>query len=152
MRLLFFRGKNLISKIIKTVTWGSYSHVAALIDDQTVSESWVKSGVRKIRIDDLVKYHTPGTLIDVFQISKCVPEIIKELMLAEVGKKYHFIGILGFILHKNLPNPQCWFCSELIAWSLAASGFPLLNRQAHKISPSLLVASPYLKYERSFKI
>lgn len=151
MQVLFFRGKSLISRAIKTFTWGEYSHVGLLTENGTLIEAWHKGGVIENPLH-LVP-HTPGTEIDAFHIlGDFDPETLLAEMRSEVGKGYDFTGIFGFISRRRSEKPDRWFCSELIFAKLARAGCLALNAPAHKVDPTLLSYSPCLKYLHTFQL
>ena len=109
----FYKGKSIISKIIKWKTGGNYSHVSIEIDG-TVYEAWEKNGV--IKSNDPLAYHTPGTPINTLQVEmkKEKLEEFKLFLIEQLGKKYDWKAILfGFVKNKKIEDKNRWFCSEL---------------------------------------
>jgi len=147
LRILQFRGKSTISRLIRFYTWGEYSHSAVWnITTGEVIESWQTKGVRII---DLVNHkHTPGTKVDVYEVLGIINEdkywnSLKE----EVGKKYDWWGIFGFLSKKETQKNKKWFCSELVFKKLAPQ-LLLLNCPASHVSPTVLTWSPLLQFEK----
>jgi hypothetical protein len=100
------------AKFIRWWTTSDFNHVAFCCGDDSVIEAVGGLGVvrRPIAIYARHKYL-------VLRSAEPMEEAQKEAMLAhavsQLGKKYDFRGIVGFVWHRNLHNPQKWFCSEL---------------------------------------
>ena len=144
-----YKGVSLISRMIRRWTWREYSHVAGIRNATgEVVEAWHKGGVR--HLPTFNEGHTPGTRIDVFRVKGATLEQHEAWwkgMLAEVGKKYDFAGIVGFIRRKVTQNQDRWFCSELVFDKAIRALIPLLLRiKPHKVDPGTLVISPKLEY------
>jgi uncharacterized protein YycO len=148
IRILCYRGTSLLSKAIKAFNWGEYSHVAAL---NTVTgeiiEAWHPGGVRKVTLKN--HRHTPGTVVDVYRVPGSLDaERFWTALEGEVGKKYDFKGILGFLARSKTQSDRAWFCSELVFAVAAQTGTLLLHCPAYKVSPTLLSYSPLLVWEK----
>lgn len=151
MKLLFFRGKSFVSRGIKFMTWGEYSHVGVLTDEGTIIEAWHKGGVLENNLGNLP--HTPGTMVDVFDVT--IPINMRKFingLREEVGKGYDFSGIWGFIGRNKSENPDKWFCSELVFAKLARAGCLALKCPARKVDPTLLSYSPHLRFVETMQI
>lgn len=66
---------------------------------------------------------------------------------AQIGKSYDKLAIAAFAVERDWREPDEWFCSELAAAALEASGYwcyPLANA-ANEITPRdlLLIVSPW---------
>jgi hypothetical protein len=147
--IAIYRGKSWVSKIIRAFNWSPYSHVAWIDDaDFSVIEAWHRGGVTHVESPNV--NHTPGTMVDLFTVTGEQPfqtEIIRKFLKDQVGKKYDFAGVLGFIFRaKRLHRKDKWFCSELVAEAYATAGLPLLRLPSFKIYPGMLAASPMLKH------
>lgn len=138
-QVLLFRGRGLISALIRWQTRGEYSHAAIRVGENEIIEAWT-TGVRLKRITDWKG-------IDVFQ--PFVPYRAKVLAVSyaaqQIGKKYDFLGVLRFISRRKRNNPNRLFCSELVFGAFAHAGWELLARsKAWEISPDQLKRSPLL--------
>ena len=60
----------------------------------------------------------------------------KEYYEDEIGKKYDYLGILGFLSLINIQDKDKWFCSELCAW--VARSLSLVPEWYQRISPRRL--------------
>jgi uncharacterized protein YycO len=143
-----FKGLSPASRIIRSVNWGDYSHIA-WVDDGTFEciESW-GTGTRLIK--SIHEQHTPGTPVDLFLVQGSTPAIeakVRAFLLTQIGTSYDWLGILHFLTRK--PEGQSgkakWFCSELIFAAYQSAGINLLERvPPYKVYPSMLVMSPLL--------
>ena len=156
MKILAYRGKSLISRLIRWQTRSPYSHIAVQLDDGSVVEAWHKGGVR--HIGDPLDGHTPGTDIDVYgvysmgcELPSVAKNIIEQFLLAQVGKKYDFVSVARFVTRRLSPADEKWFCSELAEAAFIVGGFRLLNGPASHHSPRDTVMSPYLVYETTIR-
>jgi uncharacterized protein YycO len=147
-----FKGKSIISRIIKVFNWSEYSHIAWIDEDFSGVEAWHRGGVSNFATPS--QNHTPGTPVDLFTVPGETPqqtEMIRAFLLAQVGKKYDYAGVIGFLLRSHrLQRKNKWFCSELVAEAYAQAGLPLLNMPSYMIYPGMLAASPRLKHTGGF--
>lgn len=137
--ILLYRGRGVISTAIKWRTWGCYSHAALLTSRGTVIEAWHFGGVREVPFQ-------PSDSVDAFQVLGATEETwrqVEDFMRSQVGKPYDFLGIIRFLFRLDSAN-EAWFCSELVAEAFALAGIPLLNREAHRISPACIGSSPLM--------
>jgi hypothetical protein len=155
VELALYRGKSLVSRIIKWISWGIYSHAAIRLPDKggIIYEAWEGVGVRKgISISD---GHTLGTRVDIYPvvITDYEYDIIVQSLESQIGKKYDFKGVFRFspflrMFFSKYPSASehnKWFCSELVLWALGRAGVILLNDEPWKVSPSDIAKSPLLK-------
>lgn len=151
--IAIYQGKSIISRIIRAFNWSVYSHVAWIDDnDFTVTEAWCRGGVTRVATPSC--NHTPGTPVDLFIVPSETLEqtaIIRQFLNDQVGKKYDYAGILGFVFRiKRLHRKHKWFCSELVAEAYATAGLPLMHLPSFKIYPGMLASSPLLKHTGGF--
>lgn len=115
--VLFVRGKSLISKLIKKIDNGSFSHVVIAVSEKSVLESqrFVKSSIVPIYFDDY----------EVVDLGLTDEERDKVVHLAVdlVGKHYDYIQVFNILLKKWFGkeiknNPNNVICSELIVYIL----------------------------------
>jgi hypothetical protein len=177
--IAYFNGKSLVSKIIKWRTWGSYSHVAWIVDRDftyragdgrqrtvmagTIYESWHKKtkgaprrGVRKGFAGDLHKAGTPVDLCAVELSDERYAEMLEyfEQLVLDPRAKYGFRGVLsGFALRKNTAHGKhSLFCSQLLmtAFNQISLRF-LINIEPYQTSPEEMSHSPIQRYIGSWK-
>lgn len=142
MKLLLFKGRGFISRLIRWQTRSKYSHAALLLSDgRTIIEAWQGAGVR-------VKEITDWTDVDLFEIEGLTPLVetrAYSFACDQVGKKYDYWGVIRFVSRRHMPANEKWFCSELAFAALEIAGLRLLERiDASEVSPHLLSLSPLL--------
>lgn len=115
---------NLISNIISWFTFGEYTHVA-LVNGDSVIEATGKgnpNGILLHSLEDFTKKHKEVTFR---KIQHSSPEDVWNRASSQLGKKYNWWWMLGYLLHyNNLSNNTVWSCSELIAWALGEEVIP----------------------------
>lgn len=147
IRLAFYKGRSLTSRLIKWQSWGQYSHVGVLLEDDSIIEAWQDGGV--LHNAHIGMRHSPDTEVDIYEIPKLTKEqSIKafNFLKEQCGKRYDFLGVARFLSRREVDNKNKWFCSELAAAGLAYAGYPLLNTKPRKISPTVLSWSPLTKH------
>lgn len=152
MLVALYKGHSFISRCIKWISRGEYSH-AALVDAQTGEtwEAWHNPGhFRKLPTPWTM--HSPGTEIDFFTVEGMTPEkahIIRGICetWATLGVRYDYLGVLRFITRRKRRTPidSELFCSEADSLALLWADLPILNADPSLISPSHLAWSTRLK-------
>ena len=146
-----YKGKSLTSRIIRFITWSEYSHTAIILAEDTIVEAW--EGCNQVRIvSSLSEGHTAGTTVDIYDIRMGTKqeEKFREFIAEQVGKKYDYWGILGFLRRRDLERGESWFCSELFAAACQEAGVVLLhNCRPAQTSPGLVTRSPITNYVRT---
>lgn len=154
MRLVFYKGKGLISSLIRWQTRGQYSHVGVQMPDGSVIEAWHVGGVRWNA--GLGTAHDEGTEVDVFlveHLTKVETMRVLDFLKSKLGRGYDFRSVARFLSRRNESNEDRdrWFCSELVAAAFASAGVRLLSAPPARISPEVLSWSPRLvKFETVF--
>jgi len=147
--IAFYRGRSLVSWLIQRFTWGPISHVAIWEPlTNMVYEAWHRGGV--VRRHSFDEGHTPGTHVELYAVRDMSHSVALEVfhyLDTQVGKKYDFRGIWGFMVRRRRQNPDKWFCSELVMEALRkVKIFPLDRIWPHQVSPSALRTSPKFVY------
>jgi hypothetical protein len=124
-------------------------------------EAWQGSGV--ILVSDIMHgIHTPGTIIDCYEIPGMIPEaqrLVWAFHASQLGKKYDYRGVLRFISRRSVmaagsapapgadpyPDVDRWFCSQIVAQAFNYAREPLLRAPSYRVSPTMLTYSPLLK-------
>jgi len=143
--ILNYKGKSFISRCIQAITWSPYSHTAIANEIGETIEAWHIGGV--LRAKNPWYNHTPGTIISVYGYDK---DDAWSVVSAEIGKKYDFRALLGFMPGLRLfwkDDPDKWFCSHLVAYGCLLAGKSLFSSQTplYKISPGMIDTSPSLR-------
>lgn len=149
MNIALYKGKSFISKLIKWQTRGKYSHAAIIFKDGKVIEAW-QAGDSLVRFMPSVNEgHTLGTEVDIFKVKTTSKQdkVIYDFMRGQVGKKYDWGLILGFLTRGDTDNRDKWICSELVFAAFKVAGIDLLAAtNAYEVSPSLIRRSTLLEY------
>jgi len=167
-----YRGKGILSKIVKFFTDSEYSHTAAFFPDgacfvigdrtyvippRSVVEAWAGG----CHIADYSEYHHSGVQVDLFSLKDglTVEQEVRlgEFLVKSVGKKYDYLNVLRYIPFVRLliPTPMGTYytrthvyCSELVLEAFASVRATLFERRPFwKIPPGLASTSPLLKFE-----
>lgn len=137
LSLCFYKDPgNFMNWGIRLVTRSKYSHCELLFSDGvSISSSSRDGGVRAKTID-----FSDGKwdIVRLFWFAKDEGEV-RKWAEAQIGRKYDWSGIFGFIIKPVHENDQRMFCSEFCALALGFS--PEL---AAKMSPGALYS--YVKY------
>ena len=134
IRLRFYNGKGLFSKLIKWRSWGEYSHVDIVMPNYTlIGAIGGKGGVvlhTSYPAKSYVTYDVP------------VPNAIEGLgwLVNQIGKPYDWTAIGAFITRTDWDDESKWFCSELATATLMKAGLPpILGGEPYMISPNDLL-------------
>lgn len=162
-----YRGTSWVSKAIRWVNWGPYSHVNHL-DPSADSfdpnkwrgiEAWgdTRWGIppwtgKVMLMDNPSVNHADGTRIDLFKVEGMTLEqhaAVWSFLFKQIGKGYDFRALIHFINRRpeNPDDQDKWFCSELEHAAHAAAGIKIVKRYpSYKVYPTMLVGSPDLRY------
>jgi uncharacterized protein YycO len=141
MKILLFRGRGLVSSLIRFQTWSKYSHVATMLDDGSIIEAWPGVGVHR-----MLKLPHGASGIDFFEplITSHERNTITRFLIAQIGKPYDWRGVFQFVLREHVHTHNRWFCSDLVAAAFNFVDVPLLNLPYYKISPAMVSYSTRL--------
>ena len=121
-----FKGKSLLSKTIRFWTRSQYSHIAYLMDDNTLIECWHDPGkaMNEMRVKwDYVTppfiHHKEGTPYEIWELNISHyfmhwDNEVQDFMtkLADSKAKYDFGAVFGFIFKWRGHKKRGWMCSE----------------------------------------
>jgi hypothetical protein len=157
--LLLFRGRGLLSLIIRSITRSPYSHAGLVysFEGRVYCVEAVGAGVRIILLSELLKRYPGG--VDYFEVEASDKQRRRAVSFCfqQLGKIYDKPGIFRFaaalVFDKRAVSPRDdrWFCSELVAAAYAAQDTPLTAVQEAYTSPSDLAMSPRVKLVCSLK-
>lgn len=142
-----YYGKSLLSRLIRWRTWSKVSHSAAFFagpQGYEVIEAWEG----KVRRQPWTTGHTPGTRIQLYRVGCTLEQrrLFYEFLNAQIGKRYDYTGILGFMLRARTESKESWFCSELVFAAARQAGINLLSRiEPYQVAPGDLNISPLLE-------
>jgi uncharacterized protein YycO len=139
-KILLFRGRGLISALIRWQTRSCYSHAALLLPDgETIVEAWQGAGVR------IKRKFRDWSNVDSFDVHMTTHQWgrVMDFAVSQIGKPYDYRQVIRFVTRtRSKPNDR-WFCSELVAAAFNHAGMPLLHRIIpSNVSPALLALSP----------
>jgi len=156
--LLLFRGRGLLSSIIRLITRSPYSHAGLVytFEGRVYCVEAVGAGVRIILLSELLRRYHGG--VDYFEIEASDKQRRRAVSFCfqQLGKFYDKPGIFRFAVslvfdRRAVSRDDRWFCSELVAAAYAAQDQPLTAVQEAYTSPSDLAMSPRVKLVCSLK-
>ncbi|WP_439392313.1 hypothetical protein ACRQ5Q_22210 [Bradyrhizobium sp. PMVTL-01] len=140
--LRFVTGSNPISFAIRAAEYGFWaSHVEALMPDGTLLGAHVDSGVLA-RPRDYDKGSFTKELLVTIPAGQAMVDRFHAFLREQLGKPYDVEAIAAFVARRDWQDPSAWFCSELQAAALAASGWfatPLATEFNHITPRDLLL-------------
>lgn len=134
MELIFYKGRdNWEDRLVQWWTKGAHSHVEIRFSDgDCFSASWRENRVRFKRFPIDSKHWDRYQIADV---SVGVEQDMRNCCLGQVGCKYDYLSVLGFISGWRGLGRRRWFCSEVCAAMLCR--FDVLHVST-KVSPNFL--------------
>lgn len=138
MRLIFGRSHLPLSPLIRFLTWSQWSHVAVELDDGRVVEA-IGSGVRVTTLDACTKRMSKYVFVDLASPDDDTAEFAQAWLLDQVGKKYDWGALFGFLFKRNWQDDNKWFCSELSGFFVRIIGYRIANSaQISRVTPQML--------------
>jgi len=154
VRLLFFSGRSVVSRIIRFRTWSKWSHVAILVShgDTTLLLESNPGGVTVT--GDVQEIYNQIQEAYVLTLRPELAELLDgqamiDFMRKQKGKKYDYPAAFGFLFRakETRISKGLWFCSEIVFQTVLEGGLALLERvDAYKVSPGLLYMSPLMTH------
>jgi hypothetical protein len=148
--LQFVQSSGLGSSAIQLFEHGWCSHVDCLMPDGTLlgSQSGIIGGkpagvqIRPLNYEPLTRWERVTLPLNDKQTAA-----FYAFLKDQIGKPYDETAIVAFAVDRNWREQDSWFCSELMAAALEASGWftRALSNDFNKITPSdlLLLTSPW---------
>jgi hypothetical protein len=145
--VLLFRGRGLLSLLIRWATHSDYSHAGLVYryNGHVYCLEAVGQGVRMAPLSRLVGHYPDG--IDYYTLT--VPEQPREDALGfsfqQLTLPYSVLGLVWFALalifawRRPDKDPDRWFCSELVAAAYVKAGYPLTPDLPCYASPADLI-------------
>lgn len=115
--IVFVRGTSLISKLVRMIDKGEFSHVAiAVSDTQVIEANWyMRSKIVTFHYEDFEIVRLNLTDNQVTQI----PLVAKKFE----GKMYDYLQVLSYLFKGRINNPRHLICSELVYNILSEVGY-----------------------------
>lgn len=124
---------DVFSYLVRLITWSNWSHVAILIDDNTVIESTaMKNGnpTNGVHFSTLEDFKSRATTWEIRSFEVDNPDAIITAAKAKVGTKYNFKSQIGMLLHiGSWQNSACTYCSEFVTDIFCVGGSPKFNEK-----------------------
>ena len=125
--VLFVKGTGLVSRMIRFVTGGEWSHCAIFLDDNTLLETEWSTKCRIINIEDTDYLEKEHKIVRV-PLTEDQKDLLQVVTYMSLGKKYDFWLIFklfikclfGFKVKKN--SYETLVCSELVGYVLLSLG------------------------------
>jgi len=141
--LLLFRGKGVISALIRWQTRSKYSHAALLLPNGDIIEAWqgLGAGVRIKRGLD------SWDGVEIYAVPSATAAAWNEVIgfaRSRVGAGYDYWSVARFISRRHMPPNDKWFCSELVFAAFRFAGIHLLRAESQEVSPGMLSRSPLI--------
>jgi len=118
------------SRLIRWFTWSDWSHVDFVLANGKFLGARLDGGVR-IRPHD---YLTPSKYRYAY-VEVADPRKVYGWATSQIGKKYDWRAIVGFLPRASWQDPGRWFCSELFAAAFEKKERPIVDRLASRITP-----------------
>jgi len=171
---LAYRGVSPLSRLIRFVTAGDYSHIGLSVargedgglrlwrltdGDRPRLElgawgKWYRPWDVRLRVFEIDAAHRPGTRVDLYRLpcTEREAEAIFDFYRKRLGAPYDWLGALTSVVPATHDGKRRWFCSEIAYAACLAAGVRLLNEtRAAKVTPRIFCLSPYLKRVREFE-
>lgn len=151
--IALFKGTGFFSRLIQKYTRSEYSH-AALVFPITTPNTGTLLCIEALEGKGVIKTNNwikPNNC-ELFRI-ECTEQqyyTMRNFALDQVGKKYDWATIFGFVLRRNQESRKSkeqWICSELVFSDVQVKGgIKLFSNtvEPFKVSPGLLRMSPVL--------
>lgn len=129
MKLAFYKGReDLYDRLISWWTRGPYSHVELVINDNYCMSSSPKDGGIRFKHIDLRPDHW-----DLVELEGYDPAYAYNWFKEHEGRKYDFLGILGFVFRPLRQDKKRFFCTEAI-------GHALKMKEPWRLDPNTMYA------------
>lgn len=148
-------GKSIFSKIIRLLTHSQYSHVEFLLENGETVGSRELEGVKYRKIDRFNKpeifYFCNAETGEVKSLSDNEQIRLQMFIVDNLGKKYDYKGILGYLLSKDgYHGKDDWFCSEFVFFGCKKIGRKLSNRsKCYYVSPADIANSLRIRKKKN---
>jgi hypothetical protein len=145
--VLLFRGRGLLSSIIRVFTRSTYSHAGLVFryHDHVYCLEAVGVGVRLSPVSLLLEHYPDGIYFFGLGAEEPVREAALGFGFRQLCRPYDVLGLVWFalalIFGRRRPegSDQRWFCSELVAAAYRMAGLPLTGGLPCYASPADLI-------------
>ena len=143
IRMIFTNSNKIAAPLIRFATWSQFSHVAVMIDEDTIVHADFK-GVRIEPVKDLQERSKNWMIVEY----ECdCPEAVIEACKTQLGKPYDFSGLFGILFRDiDLQDDSKWWCSEFPMYGSMVAGWPTFNVEyIHRLTPQHWLMLPHTK-------
>lgn len=145
MKVVFSASKSIGGSIIRFGTMSDWCHVDILFDDGTLIGA-TGNGVQRMSLDDRLNRSTHPIYqyrIDEIKLDESKARSFAE---AQLGKPYDYSAVFAFAVpwRTHWADDSKWFCSELVAATINASGTLIARETLSRVTPAFLDISPLL--------
>ena len=120
-----------LAAIIRIFTFSRWHHVGVVLDDQTVIESRIFSGVQLTPLNDF-KRRGRWAYIDVELPNE---QRAVDWLYAQIGKRYDLTGLVRFAFQRRWLRDDKHYCTDLPAIAAIRGGRPLFNDRVNGYAP-----------------
>jgi uncharacterized protein YycO len=132
MKIIFCNKPSLASWLIRLACWSKWSHCAIIDDDIVLESTFKRGGVGARLFSDFIQEYSQFEITDV----PCPnDELGIEWAKTQIGKKYDWSAIFGFITRQPLADESNWFCSEYVEGAIKAAGNNRFRAELNRITP-----------------
>ena len=126
----FITEPGITSRAIRWFTWSDWSHVDFVLRDGRFLGARLDGGVQ-IRPHD---YIIPSAFRYAY-VEVPDPRQVYGWATSQIGKKYDWRAIAGFLPRANWHDPARWFCSEYVAEGFDRVNWPIVDREIFRVTP-----------------
>jgi uncharacterized protein YycO len=138
LHLIFSRRRSLGSWLIRVFCWSRWSHVSIVYHgDDLIDATLTHRGVRMRRVADLLR---EASAVEWVQVDVPDEAAALDWLAKQLGRRYDWTAVVGFIFRAGWADPGKWFCSELAAAAIQKGGRKLLREELSRVTPGLLWA------------
>lgn len=126
MELLFTKARGLAGLGIRAFEGGTANHVAILdAASGVVIEATFLEGVHRVDYDWFLVHNHVVQSVNVHLPDE---ETALQFAQSQVGKKYDWTALVGFLMWRDWSDTDRWYCSELAMATLLAGGLTLSDK------------------------
>lgn len=133
VQVIFSRRHHPGSVLLRTFMWSPWSHCGIVTTNDTVIQA-TTAGVVETPLQQFKDHSSKWAIVEYDADYAAVMIAAQE----QLGKKYDWAGCAGIALHRDWTDDDAWFCSELVAYTLAQGGAELFRLEAKRITPQHL--------------
>lgn len=135
-QIVLCKNRSLGSLFLRFVMWSRWSHSALYDAEQGVvyDSTLLQGGVKARPADQFFAHYTSFEFRDL-EVSDENAQIARNWLAAQVGKRYDWTALVGFLFHRDWQEPDSWFCSELTETFRATFSQPRLRLGLWRVTP-----------------